>query len=506
MSLAADFRTVARILLAGTCILLGAEGIRAQEGPRTLSLEEALELALRNNPEFLAQRNLETSADWAVREAYGSLLPGASVSSGFQYQGAGASRFGIFTAEDVGVGQTPAYYLSDYSLNLNYGLSGADLFRIRQEQAGRMATLAESDAAGFTLRSAVTRQYLAVLRARDAVELARQQMERAEENLKLANARVEVGAAIPLEAIQAEVERGRAEVELVRAESTVRGQRHVLGEQLGVPLPADVELTSEFPIFQPRWSEDELLEFALAENPVLRASEAREEAAEASVRMARSTYLPRLDVNVGWSGFTRQASDTDYLVNQARDQFAGQRETCQFFNSIANRLTEPLPGFPADCAQLVLTPDREQRIRSSNEVFPFDFTRQPVQARLQVSLPIFQGFSRQRQVETARVQSRNARHLRRAEELGIRTQVASAHDNLMTSARVVRLEERNQQGADEQLRLARERYRLGAASFIELLEAETIKAQADRSYLQAQYDFHEALAALESAVGRRLSP
>ena len=59
--------------------------------------------------------------------------------------------------------------------------------------------------------------------------------------------------------------------------------------------------------------------------------------------------------------------------------------------------------------------------------------------------------------------------------------------------------------ADLQLRAALERYRVGAASFIELQEAETIKARADRAYLASLYQFHESLAALEAAIGRSLT-
>ncbi|HUH13203.1 MAG TPA: TolC family protein, partial [Longimicrobiales bacterium] len=63
---------------------------------------------------------------------------------------------------------------------------------------------------------------------------------------------------------------------------------------------------------------------------------------------------------------------------------------------------------------------------------------------------------------------------------------------------------RTREGAREPLRLARERYRVGAGTFIELLEAETLLAQAENSYIVAVYDFHEALAALEGVVGRPL--
>ncbi len=80
----------------------------------------------------------------------------------------------------------------------------------------------------------------------------------------------------------------------------------------------------------------------------------------------------------------------------------------------------------------------------------------------------------------------------------------AAYGALVTAYRRVTIEERNREAADEQLRLARERYRLGAASFLELSDAETIKAQADREHLAALYGFHEALAGLERATGQRL--
>jgi outer membrane protein len=152
----------------------------------------------------------------------------------------------------------------------------------------------------------------------------------------------------------------------------------------------------------------------------------------------------------------------------------------------------------------VLTPDQQADILAGNDVFPFDFTREPRSASLTLSLPLFNGFQRERQLETARVTERDAELRLRADELRLRTEVATAHANLETSRQSVALEERNRELAGEQLELARERYRVGVTNFIELQDAETIKARADRAYLAALYNFHEALAALEAAVGRNL--
>ncbi len=476
----------------------------AQQTPATLTLEEAIELARRNNPEFLIQSNDVSEAEWTVREAYGNLLPSASVGGGLAYQAGGQQRLGIFTSDELGFADTPGYLSSSYSLSLNYRLTGETLLRPRQAKANRSATTARIEAAGFQLAADVTRQYLAAVAARDGVMLARQELERADENLRLAEARVAVGASIGLDAKQAEVERGRAEVELLKAENLLRTETLRLMEGIGIDVTDEVELTSAFNVFAPEWSREELVAAALDRHPQLRAQRAQERAAETNVKMARSQYLPSLDFSVGWSGYAREATDGDYLIQQYRDGINTQRDNCEFTNMLVTRLNPPLPT--ENCAAIVADPAREAEILANNNVFPFNMTREPWSASLRISLPIFNGFTRERQLETARVAAEDARLRLRAEELRIKTQVASAHQNLETAHRAVTLEERNRELAAEQLELARERYRVGAISFVDLVDAETRKSQADRAYLQAVYAFHEGLAALEAAVGRSLRP
>ena len=123
---------------------------------------------------------------------------------------------------------------------------------------------------------------------------------------------------------------------------------------------------------------------------------------------------------------------------------------------------------------------------------------------MQVSLPIFTGFSRERQVSEANNRAEDAEHARRAEELRLRTMVTNAYDNLESSHRVVEAEERNRTLAEEQLLLQQRRYSLGAASLLELMDAQTTMTTADQGYLNAVYEFHYSLVVLEAAVGRSL--
>ncbi len=484
-------------------VLVLCSAAAAQE-PATLTLTEAIELARRSNPEYLAQRNDAGLADWSVREAYGALLPGVGVNSGLSWQGAGTPRFGILTGDDFGFNQTTSYYSSSYSLGLNYQLSGASLLEPARAKASRRATEAGIESAAALLDKAVTDRYLAVLRAQDDVTLARQELTRARENLKFAEARVAVGAAITLETKQAQVETGRTEVALLQAENLVQIELHRLMQQIGMPLDRPIRLTSTFSVIELPRTQEQLITMALQQNPQLRSARASKDASTSGVRMAKSAYLPSLSMTAGWSGFTRQAANDDFLVQQARDQLASQEQSCIQTNRISAGLTQPLPGTPLDCSQFRLTPQLESDIRQGNDAFPFDFEREPLSLSFGISLPIFQGFTRERQVEEAKAIESDATHRVRAEELRIRTEVTTANLTTVTAHRSVALEERNRLLADEQLTMARERYRVGIGTFLELQEAETVKARADRAYLNAVYDFHVAFSALEAAVGKPL--
>jgi len=493
---------VAWVLLA---IPAAPAALAAQaQAPATLTLAEAIGLARRNNPTYLTDLTRSVSADWAVRESYGALLPGASLSSSLSWQQAGTQRFGIFTGSDLGLATSTDYYSSSYSVNLSYRLSGAQLLAPGRDKTARRATEADMDAAGTRLEQSVTQGYLAVLRARDGVALARQELQRADENLKLAQARVAVGSAIPLDARQAEVERGRAQVQLLQAENDVQIQRVRLAETLGVRLEPSVELTTTFSVGEVPWDLETLIAAALESHPQIRAARATVAANHTSVRMARTAYLPSLSLSAGFSGFARQAGNENFLIAQAQGQLANQRQDCELFNAISAGIANPLPNRPANCAAYVLTPDAEARIRDSNNVFPFDFSREPWSLSLTFSLPVFQGFGRERQIEEARVQEKTAEYRLRAQELSLRTLVETGYLNVATMRQTVDLESRNQALAEDQLRLARERYRVGAAAFLELQDAETIKARADRAYLDAVYNFHASLADLQAAVGRPL--
>jgi outer membrane protein len=494
---------VALMALLGSASGIAAQQVAVQEIDSELTLERAVSLARGNNPAYLSQANDSDAASWQVREAWGGLLPSVTAGAGAAYTEAGVQRIGTL---DFGA-QSTDYYSSSYNLNLNWTLNGSTLYGISNARANARATDAGIEAAAFSLRTAVTAQYTAALRARDAETVARDTYERAQRNLEIVQTRVATGFAAGTEATQAEVVLGRAEVALVRAERSRRAEIARLSEQLGVALDDDVDLVDRLDVFRPAWDEDQLLQNALRAHPSLSSFEARVDASGASLRQVQSSYLPSISVSTGWSGNALEALNEEFILTRAQDNAAATVQRCEQFNALESGLPGGYPGWNStDCNQFAYTPDMGQAALDANSVFPFDYTTNPVTVRLNVSIPIFQGFTRQRQVEQASAARRDARHSLRAEELRIRTAVRQSHADLDAAWRSIEIEQRNLELAETQLEQARQRYQVGNTSIIELMDAETSLSTAQRDQLNAIYSFHQALVALEAATGQSLRP
>jgi outer membrane protein len=121
-----------------------------------------------------------------------------------------------------------------------------------------------------------------------------------------------------------------------------------------------------------------------------------------------------------------------------------------------------------------------------------------------VKINILDNFNREQRVEQAQVDRDNARLNVRSRELQMTADVTQGYLNLVTAARTVELQEINAQKAREELTYAQERYRVGAATFLDVTTSSGAFVQAQVDRINAIYDYHRAFAALEAAVGRPL--
>ena len=424
-----------RALLGAMVLLaLGVTALVAQDVPDQLTLEDAIRLAKENNPVFLSTRNDVGTADWQVREAYGAFLPDLRANGSAAYTQAGIQRIGTL---DFGA-QSTDWYSSNYSLSLSWTLNGNTMFGVQNARASRRATEARVEAAEFDLESMVALQYMATLRMRDGVDVAQRQLDRARQNFQIVQSRVASGATAGTDGKQAEVDLGRAEVGLIQAQRQQREAGAMLAEQVGIVIYDDqVRLSSEFTVFEPTWDREALIQQALTNHPSLNAVQAQVGASKAAVRQAASQYFPTLTFTTAVRGNTLQALNEEFISNGVISQQDGLRSNCEFMNALNAGLSQPLPGFEAqNCSGFVATNDMIQGALNQNASFPWNFTKTPISFSLNISIPDFTGFTRQRQVAQAREAAEDAAHNQRAEELRLRTAVTQAYDNLVAQHQV----------------------------------------------------------------------
>jgi outer membrane protein len=461
-----------------------------------LTLDEAISLARRNNPVYLSQASNRRTAEAAVRSARGALLPSADASFGTRYQQGGQQVF-----NGLSFSNSSDAVQSSYGLNLNYRVNTATFVTPKAAVANREAVDADISGSSEQLRASVTQQYLTVLQAQARAALQDTLVNTAESQLELAKAKLAVGMGTSLDIRRAEVALGQSQVALLTARNNVEVEKLRLFQQLGVPQPENVQLTTDFPVNPPTFSVDTLLELARRQNPAVLALRSRERAAALNVRVAKAAYTPTLNLSTGWGGNSYQYTNSNYLVDQARGSVMNQLANCLVQDSIRTRV-----GLSsANCnSRYVFTDAQAAAIRSNNSQFPFKFERSPLALTASLSLPVFDNFNREERVQRATVDREVAAYNVKAKDLAMTADVTQAYLTLKTAAQTVALQEQNATKAKEELAYAEERYKVGASTFLDVVTSRGTYEQALIDRVNAVYDYHKAFAALENAVGRPL--
>ncbi len=479
--------------------------------PRELSLAQALELARANNPTYRQSQMTADPAAEAVKAANWARLPTLGVSSGITYAGAGSSTFGgaTFTQRSPTVS-------SSYNFSANWQLNARTFITPSIQRAQQRVTDENIAAAGVTLVSDVTSQYLTSLRAAAVVGVAVQQLVRDTQFLALAKARQQVGQGTLIDVLSAQTAMASAQVQLLQTQQAATQAKIELLRRLGLPADAAVDaiaLSEPFPLVEPKFELQTLRTMAHESNPAIRSAQESQRAGQLSTKAARLDRLPSFSINTGLSGYTQQFTNENILLNNRVLSAQAAEANCAFQNEILARLTSPIPGgIIADCKAFAgldasgnaLLPSISQGIHDNNSVFPFKFTRQPVSVSFGVSLPIWDGYSRSLRVSQAAAAEDQARENVRAQQLLTDAQIQSQLLTVRTAWARMQIQDSNRATARQQLQLAQDRYRIGNGTALEIADAQNAVTQSEADYVTAVYDYHLAVAGLEAAVGRPL--
>lgn len=482
-----------------SAILLAAASTTALAQGTTnpiLTIDEAVTLAIRNNPTHQRSISALARAGASTRSAYGAFLPSVNSSFGTSFRAGGAE---IVAGQQQG--SASDILSSGYNINVNANYSAATFLAPSVAKANENAAEADVVSSAAETRRQVVTKYLDALQAQARVALQDTLVANAQAQLDLIRAREAVGAATSLDVRRAEVTLGNARVQLLRERNTSASEMLRLFQLMGVQSVEGARLTSTFPVVEPKLNLDELLQMARQTNPIYNSTKARESAANVQARQARSQYLPSISFSTGWSGNSLQQTNIEPQINSARAQTDAARGSCLTQDSIRAGAGLSPRG---TCSAIQFTDADADAMRAANDQFPFTFSKNPFQYSVGVSLPIFNGFRREEQIQNAEASRMDARYATRAQELAMTTDITAAYNTLTTGYEAVKVQEQNKATAQVALELAQERYRVGASNFTDVSTARADFEREANTLIQAMYDFHKYYVALETAVGRPL--
>jgi outer membrane protein TolC len=289
----------------------------------------------------------------------------------------------------------------------------------------------------------VESDYYGVLANQALLRVATDRLRRAEEQLGVARARVVSGAAVQTDSLQFVLELTRSRIDLARQATVLRVTQLQLGRRVGVAGPVGAAAPDTLPPAELPVTLGDAVNEALLQGPQYRAARASERSAEAAVRARRSDYFPTLGASA---------------ANQTFDS--------RFFPTARN------------ISSVSLT----------------------------VTLPIWNLGQREIGVTQARVNRDVSRAIREDLERGALRDVTEAYEAYLTARRIIDLSQVALAAATENFRVQDARYRSGATTILELLDAQISLTQAQADVVQANYATRLALAGLEAILGRRLFP
>jgi outer membrane protein len=440
--------SLALTLIVLTGITAGRSAAAEGEEKAALTLGEAVALALQRNPQALIARARTEALRGKIKEVRAQALPSIDLNgSGLRWRDPSflnISSFDKIPPEFRDALAVIPSNLFDYNLSVSQPLytsgkvgTAMKLASLESEGSG-----VDRDQAEQQVRLRVIQAFYGLLLAQRQREVARETVRQREKHLEMARTRYAGGVATEVDVLRSQVSVANAQPDLIRAENGVRQARAVLNSllvrSLDFPTEADGELT-----FVPEPAPDlaEAIRLAEEHRPELQRARINEREAADQLKLARAESRLRLDFN-GQYGIS---------------------------------------------------------VRRPANLFNREFTRWIF--TVSVGLPLFDGGRRSGLVQQALAGQKVAQLTRVDTQNAVHLEAQTALDELQRARKTVEAAQLNVHQAERVLTMMQDNYKYGAATTLDVLDAQTALATARWTLLQGLYDHTLARARLRYAMG-----
>ncbi|MGB7294692.1 MAG: TolC family protein [Candidatus Aminicenantales bacterium] len=426
-------------------LLAGSGRAIPAEEKITLTLEKSIDLALSQNPFYLASQERVDGAHAKVREAAAQFFPSLNA------QGLQNLDEKVFVLEFPSMipGGSPQRvaidFTRDYQLSLSFSVPLYTGGRLTAGyRSARLNYLSSQESARQTTQETVfnvKRGFYNCLLAEQLVQVTEEALELAEKLLQNVRNMYEVGMASRLDLLRAEVRMANLKPPVIQARNNLALAELSLKTFLGLDVDQPMEVVGDMTYSPVEVDLEESIARSLANRPEVNQLLYQKQIAGEMVKLAKADYLPTIAISGSYSTWA--------------DQFNFRKNTWQDFYAF----------------------------------------------NLVLNIPIFNGLQIPAKVAQSKALIRELEHTERGLLNNIKFEVQSAYLNLNQAKESLLSQEKNVDAAKESVRVAELNYTEGLITITDVGAAQVALSEARINYLRAIYDYVISLAQLEKAMG-----
>jgi len=428
-----------------------------------LSLEQCLDIALKNNSDIITNKNLNESAEKGVLGSYSGILPTVGASAGYS-----KSEYGSVEVErDVPIefdpvtfeptkyerrvitqpGYTTKFHSSGVTLNQNIFDGGNWWFMIKQAKSEKTASDYSYKSVENMVILNVQQYFFDLLKQQKLLEVYELAVQRSKDQLDKTQKMFDLGAVAKVDVYRSKVNLGNDQIQYLSQKNAVISAKNNLNVAMGREPETNFEIEPEFVLKERYTSADQFIEKAIKDNPGLKKVKQDIKSQQYAVNRSQSTFYPQLSGSVGY-----------YRGNEV-------------FDNVWSNF------------------DKNWNLNY----------------RVGLSINLFNGFRDKVNIQQNKLYLKNTKENLIASERNLKSLIIQLIDNYNSYLEIIDINKENLEAAQEEYRLEEERYRIGSSTQLEVREAQVNLTRAEQTLVAAQYNARITQAQLEEKLGHQLS-
>ena len=435
-------------LILGLC----AAGIAGASAQMRLTLPQALELALSENPTIKVAEMEVQRYDYVKRQTWGSLLPQVSVTGQVNHQ---------FIVQQMSkgfsLGSDPYTTLSG-AVDASLPLFAPQVYRLMKLNDQQMAAAVESARASrIDLTAEVKKAFYNILLAEQSLAVLRESEATVQRTVDDTEVQYKNGLTSEYDLLTAQVQLSNLKPTILQTENSIKLAKLMLKMYLSIPEDVAIEVEGELDALR----DDVLagtdgLTTDVTDNSDLRTLELQEEMLRLQLKAENASRLPTIGA---FGNFTLTGNNMGSVK----------------FDMATGGMSSVKDGY---------------------------FWQNPLSAGIRVSVPIFSGLTKMNKSRELKNQISQISLQRSYARQQVDVQVRSALNDLMTARETMYAQELTVEQARKAYKISDTRYRAGAGTILELNSAQLSQTQAQLNFSQAIYDYLSAKAEYDRIIGR----